>query len=166
MKELLHENFGYESLAEVSTPETFEESVECLKDIVPENISRLKYLYEAQARFAETLEAWREGDIEKIGANFRADGIGLRDDYEISGPELESMCDIARQVKGVHGERMLGGGDKGASGALIKAEAFDLLKSAIEKEYPKRHPDYSNDFAVYSCRTADGITCQPLMSLI
>ena len=37
------------------------------------------------------------------------------------------MCDIARTVDGVLGERMLGGGDKGASGALIRPEAFAPL---------------------------------------
>ena len=42
----------------------------------------------------------------------------MRDDYKISGPELETMCDIARTVPGVMGERMLGG----AKDALAQAE--------------------------------------------
>jgi galactokinase len=163
MKGLLHEKFGYHSLAEVSTTAKYKEAVEFLRGIAPECMSRLKYLHEAQARFAETLEAWRLGDIERVGVNFRADGFGLRDDYVISGPELESMCEIARGVEGVYGERMLGGGDKGASGALIKAEVFDELKSKVEAEYPKLHPSFADDFAIHSCRTVDGITCRPLM---
>ena len=68
------------------------------------------------------LSAWKEGDITTVGKIFREDGFGLRDDYKISGPELESMCDIARTVPGVYGERMLGGGDKGAAGALVSAD--------------------------------------------
>jgi galactokinase len=127
-------------------------------------VGRLKYLYEAQTRFADTLEAWRSGDIEKVGKNFRADGIGLRDDYVISGPELETMCDIARSVPGVLGERMLGGGDKGASGALIRADAFDDLKSAVESTYPRCHPAFTDEFAIHSCRTVDGITSAPLLA--
>ena len=162
MRALLHEKFGYDSLAKVSTPEQYEATAAYLKTVVPESVSRLKYLYEAQARFAETLEAWRHGDIARVGANFRADGIGLRDDYDISGPELESMCDITREVKGVYGERMLGGGDKGASGALIKADAFEALKSAIETKYPELQPDYADKFAIHSCRTVDGIVCERL----
>ena len=126
------------------------EAADYLKTIVPDSISRLKYLYEAQSRFADTFEPWRKGDIEKVGANFRADGIGLRDDYVISGPELESMCDIARQVEGVHGERMLGGGDKGASGAIIKAGVFEKLKAKVEAEYPEKHPDFAKTFAIHS----------------
>ena len=52
-----------------------------------------------------------------LGFPWRA---GLRDEYVISGPELETMCDIVRTVPGVLGERMLGGGDKGASGCLVR----------------------------------------------
>jgi galactokinase len=126
------------------------------------SIPRLKYLYEAGARFHEILEAWRCGNIAEIGRCFRADGIGLRDDYRISGPELETMCDIARTVENVHGERMLGGGDKGASGAIIRSDAFDVLKAAVERAYPLAHPQYAKDFAIHSCRTVDGIVCQDL----
>jgi galactokinase len=164
MKALLNEKFGYASLAEVSTSEKFTAAAAYIQEVAPASVGRLKYLYEAQTRFADTLEAWRSGDIEKVGKNFRADGIGLRDDYVISGPELETMCDIARSVPGVLGERMLGGGDKGASGALIQADAFDDLKSTVESTYPLCHPAFSNEFAIHSCRTVDGITSAPLLA--
>ncbi len=36
-----------------------------------------------------------------MGRLFREDGVGLRDDYVISGPELETMCDIARVRRGL-----------------------------------------------------------------
>ncbi len=124
---------------------------------------RLKYLYEARQRFHGTLRFWREGDVAAIGANFRADGISLRDDYVISGPELESMCDIARTVEGVYGERMLGGGDKGAAGAIIRTDALSRLKAAVARAYPLCHPAYADTFAVHGCRSVDGITCQPLI---
>ena len=75
------------------------------------------------------LEAWTAGDVPTLGAIFRADGRGLRDLYRISGPELESICDAVRTVPGVYGERMLGGGDKGASGALVAADAIDWLNA-------------------------------------
>ncbi|MGJ8632524.1 MAG: galactokinase [Luteolibacter sp.] len=165
MKKLLKEKLGMESLAEISQPGMYEKALACLEEAGLKT-GRLKYLYEAQARFAQTLEAWRKGDIEQVGANFRADGYGLRDDYEISGPELETMCDIARTVDGVLGERMLGGGDKGASGALIRKEVFDALREEVEKEYPRLHPDFLDEFAIHSCRTVDGITCEPFQQIL
>lgn len=87
-------------------------------------VDRLTYVFEAQQRFYQMVEAWKAGNIEQVGQLFRLDGIGnkayenilrltgLRDLYKISGPELEAMCDIVRTVPGVFGERMLGGGDK------------------------------------------------------
>ncbi len=119
---------------------------------------RLKYIYGAQNRFYKMLTAWKQGDIETVGRIFREDGIGLRDDYKISGPELETMCDIARTVPGVLGERMLGGGDKGASGALVRAKDIDVLRKAVETAYPRSHPEFKNKYAVHTCKVVDGVT--------
>ena len=47
---------------------------------------RLKYIFYAQQRFDQMLEAWKRGDIQTVGKLFRDDGRGLRDDYQISGP--------------------------------------------------------------------------------
>jgi galactokinase len=163
IKNLLMLEFGYETLADIKTDKDYNQVLAHLHAVASEDdVKRVKYLYEAQCRFADSLEAWRSGDIERVGANFRADGIGLRDDYVISGRELETMCDIARTVEGVYGERMLGGGDKGASGALIRTDAFAQLKKAVEQAYPLAHPDFASEFAIHECRTVDGITCSPL----
>jgi galactokinase len=78
--------------------------------------------------------------------------------YRISGPELETMCDIARTVPGVLGERMLGGGDKGAAGALVRADGVDALATAVRAGYPRSHPSYADAFAVHVCRVVDGVT--------
>jgi galactokinase len=123
----------------------------------PEHCKRLNYIYHAQKRFYKMLEAWRRGDIVTVGDVFRKDGIGLRDDYQISGPELEAMCDIARGVNGVLGERMLGGGDKGASGALVRAENVDDLRRAIDEAYPRMRPEYKDKYAVHVCKVVDGV---------
>ena len=90
-----------------------------------------------------------------VGALFRDDGLGLRDDYCISGPELETMCDIARTVDGVYGERMLGGGDKGAAGAIVRADAVEALKAAVARAYPLAHPFYK--CAVHEVRVTTGV---------
>jgi galactokinase len=124
----------------------------------PHLIKRMVYIYTAQKRFYAMLEAWKRGDIKYVGKIFREDGNGLRDEYDISGPELETMCDIARTVPGVLGERMLGGGDKGAAGALVLAQSADLLKRAVEIAYPRSRPDFKDTFAVHTCSMVNGIT--------
>jgi galactokinase len=123
----------------------------------PNHSDRLKYIYHAQQRFYRMMDAWRAGDIETVGAIFRQDGLGLRDDYKISGPELETMCDAARAVPGVLGERMLGGGDKGASGALVRAESVEAVKRAVEAAYPRSRPGYKDKYAAHVCKVVDGV---------
>ena len=118
---------------------------------------RLNYIFHAQQRFYRMMDAWRTGRIETVGEIFRQDGLGLRDDYQISGPELETMCDAVRTVHGVLGERMLGGGDKGASGALVRAESVEAVRKAVDAAYPRSRPAYGDKYAAHVCRVVDGV---------
>ncbi len=159
--ELLQPRFGIKALADVKDAATYRRIV---KEYGPEHpglCARLKYIFHAQQRFTGMLEAWKQGDIAAVGSIFREDGIGLRDDYEISGPELETMCDIARTVEGVFGERMLGGGDKGAAGAIVATEQVAALKLAVDRAYPLSHPAHRRKYALHTLRLVDGIHVLP-----
>ncbi len=149
--------FKIETLADIKDESLYNDILAKFKDTRPELCDRMTYIYGAQKRFYDMMAAWKAGDIETVGEIFRKDGIGLRDEYAISGPELESMCDIVRTVPGVLGERMLGGGDKGAAGALVKAEAADALKAAVDTAYPRSRPDFADKYAVHVCKVVDGI---------
>jgi galactokinase len=150
---------GYDvkCLADVRDEATYEKAMKEFGASHPHLCERLKYIYGAQKRFYRMLDAWKAGDIETVGRIFREDGIGLRDDYKISGPELETMCDVVRTVPGVLGERMLGGGDKGASGALVKAESVEAVKAAVKTAYPRSRPDFADRYAVHVCKVVDGV---------
>lgn len=149
--------FGIECLADIKDEALYEKIKGHFEADAPHLVDRMTYIYKAQKRFYEMLDAWKAGDIETVGAIFRADGVGLRDEYVISGPELESMCDIVRTVPGVLGERMLGGGDKGAAGCLALAEAADDAKKAVDTAYPRSRPDFADKYAVHTCKVVDGI---------
>jgi galactokinase len=149
--------YNISCLADIKEQKVYEKILSQFQGEYPDLCDRLKYIFGAQKRFYETLDAWKAGDIESVGSIFRKDGIGLRDDYKISGPELETMCDIARTVPGVLGERMLGGGDKGTVGALVKADSVDALKSAVNTAYPRRCPRYKDKYAVHTCKVVEGI---------
>jgi galactokinase len=155
---LLGPEFGISYLADVRADDVFGRILEKYRGSHPDHCDRLSYIFRAQRRFSIMLEAWKSGDMEVVGRVFREDGIGLRDEYKISGPELETMCDLARTVPGVLGERMLGGGDKGAAGALVRADSVEALESAIHIGYPRSHPEYADSFAVHVCTVVDGIT--------
>jgi galactokinase len=150
---------GYDvtCLADVKDESFYEEIMAKFSSEHPGLCERLDYIYYAQKRFYEMLDAWKAGDIETVGRIFRTDGIGLRDDYKLSGPELETMCDIVRTVPGVLGERMLGGGDKGASGALVRSESIDAVKTAVDMAYPASRPEFADKYAVHVCKVVDGV---------
>ena len=128
---------------------------EVLREIAPQSaahqamVDRLTYIKGARERFHTMLNAWKSGDVATVGAVFREDGHGLRDQYKISGPELECMCDIVRSVPGVLGERMLGGGDKGASGCLIQAGSEQHVLAAVATAYPRCYPAMKDKYAVH-----------------
>ena len=153
--------FGIRKLADVRDEALLKKILARFGKSHPGHCDRLRYIYGAQQRFYRMLKAWRAGRIETVGAIFREDGIGLRDLYKISGPELETMCDIARTVPGVLGERMLGGGDKGASGAIVRAGAVDALRKAVDLAYPLSRPDFADKYAVHVCKAVDGVVSLP-----
>jgi len=144
-------------LADIKDQGIYKKILTQFQDKYPDLCDRLRYIFSAQERFYEMLDAWKKGDIETVGRIFRTDGIGLRDDYRISGPELETMCDIARTVPGVLGERMLGGGDKGAAGALVSADSVDALRQAVDTAYVRSYPMYRDKYAVHICKVVEGV---------
>jgi len=154
---LLKSEYNLSSLGDVKDEGTFRRIESEYKEPYPDLFSRLHYIYFAQKRFYQMLEAWKRGDIPVVGKIFREDGWGLRDDYKISGPELETMCAIARTVPGVYGERMLGGGDKGAAGALVDAESTEALRRTVDLAFPRSYPGLKDKYAVHVCRTVDGV---------
>lgn len=154
---LQNSDYDVSCLADVKDDALYEKIVAEFGDKYPDLCDRLKYIFSAQKRFDEMLAACKAGDIETVGRIFRADGIGLRDDYKISGPELETMCDIVRTAPGVLGERMLGGGDKGAAGALVRAECVEAVKNAVDTAYPRSYPDFADKYAVHVCKVVDGV---------
>jgi len=149
--------FDLKCLADIKDEATYKKIMGQFGSSHPDHCDRLNYIFHAQQRFYCMMKAWKAGDVETVGAIFREDGLGLRDDYKISGPELETMCDIVRTVPGVLGERMLGGGDKGASGALVEAGSVAAVKEAVDAGYRRSRPDFAEKHAVHVCKVVDGV---------
>merc|ERR1711972_1244545 len=154
---LQREGYKIQTLADVQDQSEYEKILAKFGKSHPHLCRRLTYIYGAQQRFEKLVQAWERGNIEEVGAIFRQDGIGLRDEYEISGRELETMVDVARSVPGVMGERMLGGGDKGASGAIIHPYAERALRDAVANGYKRSHPDFADKCAVHVVKVCKGV---------
>lgn len=149
--------FGINCLADIRDEALYQKIKAHFEKDFPHLVDRMTYIFKAQTRFYRMMAAWKKGDITTVGKIFRQDGVGLRDEYKISGPELETMCDIVRTIPQTLGERMLGGGDKGAAGALVLAGGATALKKAVETAYPRSRPDFADKFAIHTCKVVDGV---------
>ncbi len=99
---------------------------------------RARYIIAEDVRVLQAAKLLEEGSIERIGPLLWESHAGLRDEYEVSSVELDALVEIARQVPGVLGARMLGGGFGGCTINLVRSEIVEALWQAVDKEYPAR----------------------------
>jgi len=82
------------------------------------------------ARVLEAVEALRSGELERLGGLLEASHRSLRDDYQVSVPDLDRLVALAAAAPGVFGARLTGGG---FGGAIVVAARPDGLRSAMEQ---------------------------------
>ena len=121
-------------LAEL-TPEDWAEVEKAITDPIAKK--RARHVVGEVARTAEAVEALKQGKIELFGELMTASHFSLRDDYEVTGKELDSLAEAAWQVEGVLGSRMTGGGFGGCTVSLVRDEAIEMFKAFVGAEYEK-----------------------------
>jgi galactokinase len=121
-----------------ATMDMLEDSKDSMSDM---SYRRGRHCVTEDARTLASVEALKAGDWVSVGAHMSASHASLRDDFEVSCPELDVLQRLALEVPGVYGSRMTGGGFGGCTITLVKAEALDALKAHLCAEYPKHCPD-------------------------
>lgn len=121
------------SLGELSI-EDFEKYKTLIKDPIEQK--RAKHAVYENQRTLQATQCLRKGEVETFGKLMNQSHISLRDDYEVSCPELDLIAETAWSVPGVLGARMTGGGFGGSAVALVKDEAVKKLIDAINQVYP------------------------------
>ena len=106
--------------------------------LTPKVVSRARPVITEDQRVLEARDALRTGNLARVGMLMRASHDSLRDDFEVSTPELDALVDIAMGVDGVYGSRMTGGGFGGCTITLVDVDAVPALLAAIEEQYPLR----------------------------
>ena len=87
-------------------------------------------------RVLEATESLKEGDLRGFGELMKASHRSLRDDFEVSCPEIDLLVEIANRTDGVLGSRMTGGGFGGCTVSLVHADAVTVLVDSLT-EYTK-----------------------------
>jgi galactokinase len=123
---------GIESLRDV-TPDLLAAAQSVLSDV---EYARAQHVVSENRRVGETVAALEAGDLDTVGRLFAESHASLRDRFEVSSPELDAMVSIATSVPGVIAARMTGAGFGGCTVNLVRPDAVDELRTAVEERYP------------------------------
>jgi galactokinase len=99
---------------------------------------RVRHVVTENARVRAVVEVLKSGaDPRQVGPILSAGHRSLRDDFEVSTPELDAAAEAA-EATGAYGARMTGGGFGGSAIALVDTEAVDEVKAAVDRAYAAR----------------------------
>jgi galactokinase len=99
---------------------------------------RARHVISEIARTEEAVRQLKQGNLERFGELMNASHDSLRDDYEVTGFELDTMVEEARKIEGVIGSRMTGGGFGGCTVSVVKDEAIDTFIDQVGKKYQEK----------------------------
>ena len=119
-------------LAELSQAD-FEQVEYAITDEVAHR--RARHVVGEVQRTKDAVAALQQGNIELFGMLMNQSHVSLRDDYEVTGPELDALAEAAWKVEGVVGSRMTGGGFGGCTVSLVREEAIPNFIELVGKEY-------------------------------
>jgi galactokinase len=140
---------GINSLRDVSTVE-----LAAYSTFLPDEIERrAEHVVKEIHRVDQAIIALRRGDARMFGGFMFASHKSLRDLYEVSLPELDSLVEIARGLPGIYGARLTGAGFGGCTVNLVESKAApEFLQSLHEGYYRKT----GREAKVYLCYASGG----------
>jgi len=125
---------GITALRDVSVPQ-----FELYADQLPTDVRmRCRHVIGENQRVLDFILAASSGDIQALGVLLNASHISLRDDYEVSCPELDAIVEAAWQAPGVVGARMTGAGFGGCAVALVEKAQAEAFVAQVAPAYQQR----------------------------
>jgi galactokinase len=125
----------------------------CREDLPEVIYRRCRHVVTENARVQKAGVALRNGDMCQFGTLMYESHRSLRDDYEVSCSELDLMVDLAKELQGVYGARMTGGGFGGCTVNLVHADSAETFKEVIQSRYERLKGVQPE---IYVCKAADG----------
>ena len=131
---------------------------ERFKDILPETVrKRCRHVVYENERVLKAVNALREDRIKEFGKFMRESHESLKDDYEVSCPELDLMVDIAENLEGCIGSRMSGAGFGGCTVNLIEEEHVLKFVEDVKSKYCRK---IGIDPEIYVSHAASGVNSE------
>ncbi|HEU4385417.1 MAG TPA: galactokinase [Anaeromyxobacteraceae bacterium] len=133
--EALRASFPGISALRDATPEQLEA---CRGRMSPEVHRRCRHVVAENQRVLDSVAALRAGDLPLFGRLLDASHASLRDDYQVSCPEIDLLVELARSQPGVLGSRLTGGGFGGCTVNLVSRDALEPFRDRVLEEYRLR----------------------------
>ena len=140
----LQQVVGIQSLGDL-TEEMFETYKSAIKDEI--RIKRAKHAVYENQRTIRAVAALKRNDLAEFGKLMNASHVSLRDDYEVTGIELDTLVEEAWKLDGVIGSRMTGAGFGGCTVSIVKDEAVESFVQKVGAAYEQKI-GYAADFYV------------------
>jgi galactokinase len=145
------ENPSIKALRDVSMKQ-----IEAAKGRLPNLIyKRCHHVVTENRRTTEAAQLLGQSRYEQVGQLMVQSHNSLRDDYEVSVPELDFLVDESMKVKGVYGARMTGGGFGGCIVAIVQPRAVETLTTHLNMEYEKQ---WKKKPGIFATAAAAGVT--------
>ena len=139
-----------ENLSQVSTVQV-EENRSLLGEVI---YQRAKHVTSECERVRKSVEALKKGDLTAFGQLMYQSHYSLKEDYEVTGKELDALVEAAQTQEGCIGSRMTGAGFGGCTVSLVKKACVDGFIANVGKQY-RETIGYEASF--YVAEIADGI---------
>ena len=136
------------------TEEAFEQYKDAIKDETRKK--RAKHAVYENRRTIQAVAALEANDIAKFGQLMNASHVSLRDDYEVTGKELDTLVEEAWKIPGVIGSRMTGAGFGGCTVSIVENDAVENFISKVGEAY-KKAIGYAADFYVIDVGEGAGV---------
>jgi len=129
----------------------FAEISSCIKDQTI--LRRARHVVTENERVIKAVAALKTGNLKELGEFLRQSHASLRDDYEVTGIELDTLADAANEQEGCIGARMTGAGFGGCAIAIVHKDKVDNFIKNVQQIYTKK---IGHDAGFFACSTSDG----------
>jgi len=101
-------------------------------------LRRARHVITENQRVLDAMKALEQNNLAEFGQLMNASHVSLRDDYEVTGAELDALVEEAWRIDGVVGSRMTGAGFGGCTVSIVKEAAVDRFIAEVGPAYEKR----------------------------
>jgi galactokinase len=122
-------------------------------------LRRCLYVVHENARVLAACQDLQRNDFRSFGRKMYLSHAGLRDDYQVSSPDLDFLVEAASSIEGVLGARMMGAGFGGCTINLVEHNRVAVFTEEIRERYRRRSGKPNN---VYVTRIESGTALVPL----